>query len=46
MSVTALITAMDGEREPDQVPIFESKQELLSFCEDWKQRLLIKMLVF
>ena len=46
MSVTALITAMDGEREPDQIPIFESKQELLSFCEDWKQRLLIKMLVF
>jgi hypothetical protein len=44
-SVHMLIDALEGRSRPDQTPVWDSKDELLSYCERWYEKALVRLMV-
>jgi hypothetical protein len=44
-TVSSIISALEGRTQPDQTPAWDSKEELLSYCDHWYEKALIKILV-
>jgi len=45
LTVKMIVNALEDRCPPDQIPLWDSKKELLSYCKGWYQRILVKIFI-